>query len=104
MANNRKRHRRDQDRRSNQNRDHSRSPDPNHNRVNHQSPKGKQPVFISYIDTPNLPPKVKILCEIIANTPSLELDRSLDDTAIRVSTEDVEDVLKLSYAYPAAAV
>ncbi|MFS8010672.1 putative tetratricopeptide-like helical domain superfamily [Helianthus anomalus] len=104
MANNRIRNHRDQDRRSNQNRDHSRSPDPNRNRVKHQSPKGKQPVFASYIDTPNLPPKVKILCEIIANTPSLELDRSLDDTAIRVSTEDVEDVLKLSYSYPAAAV
>ncbi|KAK9061955.1 hypothetical protein SSX86_019139 [Deinandra increscens subsp. villosa] len=72
--------------------------------LNHESPTGKQPVFASYLDTPNLPPKVKILCEIVANTPSLEVDRVLDDTGIRICTEDVEDVLKLSYTYPAVAV
>ncbi|KAL8193739.1 hypothetical protein R6Q57_026431 [Mikania cordata] len=121
MSSNRKRHRHDptpgssldQDRRSSQNANHSlyqvsqhpaSSPDLDHRRINQESPAGKQPVFASYIDTPNLPSKVKLLCEIIANTPSLEVDRVLDDTGIRVSTEDVEDVLKLSYAHPAAAV
>ncbi|KAK1410370.1 hypothetical protein QVD17_36906 [Tagetes erecta] len=117
MSSNRKRHRRDSprnpDHRRIQSPDHpsrpisQRSPsppDPNHHHTNHQSPTHKLPVFASYIDTPNLPPKVKILCEIIANTPSLEIDRALDDTRIRVCTEDVEDVLKLSYSHPAAAV
>ncbi|XP_076936941.1 pentatricopeptide repeat-containing protein At5g15010, mitochondrial-like [Bidens hawaiensis] len=100
MANNRKRHRRDP----------SPSPppdaslDPNHHQINPDSPPANPPVFASYTETPNLPIKVKTLCEIVANTPSLQIDRSLDETGIRVSTEDVEDVLKLSYAHPAAAV
>ncbi|KAI3798931.1 hypothetical protein L1987_34216 [Smallanthus sonchifolius] len=111
MAKNRKRHR--QDLRSSQNPDHSSrpvsqrsasTPDPNHHRINKESPTRKLPVFVSYADTPDLPAKVKLLCEIVANTPSLEVDRVLDDTGVRVSTKDVEDVLKLSYTHPAAAV
>ncbi|XP_076949940.1 pentatricopeptide repeat-containing protein At5g15010, mitochondrial-like [Bidens hawaiensis] len=100
MANNRKRHRRDP---SPSPPPYS-SPDPNHHQTHPDSPPANPPVFASYTETPNLPIKVKTLCEIVANTPSLQIDRSLDETGIRVSTEDVEDVLKLSYAHPAAAV
>ncbi|GAV73135.1 PPR domain-containing protein/PPR_2 domain-containing protein [Cephalotus follicularis] len=64
----------------------------------------KRPVFSSYKDTPDLAPKVKLLCEIIAATPSLTIERVLDDTGIRVSQPDVEDVLKLSYAHPGSSV
>ncbi|RVX07591.1 Pentatricopeptide repeat-containing protein, mitochondrial [Vitis vinifera] len=53
---------------------------------------------------PNLSPKVRLLCEIIANTPSSTVEEVLHDTAIRVSPEDVEDSLKLSYGFPGSAV
>ncbi|KAI3747804.1 hypothetical protein L6452_10468 [Arctium lappa] len=104
---------RDNDRRTSQKSDHSSHPasqrpasssEPNHHRINQQPPTSKRPVFASYIDTPNLPFKVKLLCEIIAHTPSLDVTRVLDDTGIRVSTEIVEDVLKLSYAHPGGVV
>ncbi|KAL6954188.1 hypothetical protein U1Q18_012073 [Sarracenia purpurea var. burkii] len=65
---------------------------------------GKHPTFVSYLETPNLNPKVKVLCEIIANTHSLSVEKVLDDTGIRVSPEDVEEVLKLSYGFPGPAV
>ncbi|KAL4577569.1 hypothetical protein LXL04_013678 [Taraxacum kok-saghyz] len=99
--------------RSNQKADHSPysasqrptiSSEPKHRQINQQKSTGKRPVFASYVDTPNLPPKVKLLCEIIAQTSSLEVDRVLDDAGFRVSTDLVEDVLKLSYAHPSTAV
>uniref|UniRef100_A0A5B6Z3P7 Pentatricopeptide repeat-containing protein n=2 Tax=Davidia involucrata TaxID=16924 RepID=A0A5B6Z3P7_DAVIN len=64
----------------------------------------KRPTFVSYLETPNLPPKFKLLCEIIANTHSSMVEKVLDDTGIRVSQEDVEEVLKLSYEFPGPAV
>nr|XP_043634710.1 pentatricopeptide repeat-containing protein At1g71060, mitochondrial-like [Erigeron canadensis] len=80
------------DRRSIQNTD----PDP---------PKSKPPqVFPSYLDIPNLPDKIKLLCEIIATTPSVQVDTVLSNAGFRVTTKDVEEVLKLSYLYPAAAI
>ncbi|GFY81105.1 hypothetical protein Acr_01g0009140 [Actinidia rufa] len=62
------------------------------------------PTFVSYLETPNLTPKVKLLCEIIASTHSLSVEKVLGDTGIRVSQEDVEEVLKLSYGFPGPAV
>lgn len=103
----------DRDHRSRQKTDHSShsasqrpvlSSEPNDHRINQQETTGKRPIFASYAHTPNLPVKVKLLCEIIAQTPSLEVDRVLDDAGIRVSTDIVEDVLKLSYAHPGTAV
>ncbi|KAL3525517.1 hypothetical protein ACH5RR_013889 [Cinchona calisaya] len=77
---------------------------PHQNSQNLQE-KGKKPsAFVSYLEVPNLPPKVKLLCEIIANTASLTVERVLEDTGIRVSQEDVEQVLKLSYGFPGPAV
>lgn len=64
----------------------------------------KHPSFLSFLDAPNISPKVKVLCEIIAYTASGDIEQFLDDTGIRVSQEDVEQVLKLSYAYPGPAV
>lgn len=68
----------------------------------HQTP--KVPSFPSYLETPNLRPKVRLLCEIIASTSSSTVEKVLDDTAVRVSSEDVEDALKLSYGFPSSAV
>lgn len=65
---------------------------------------GKRRTFISYLETPNLPPKIRLLCEIIANTPSSSVEKVLDDSAIVVSQEEVEEVVKLSYGYPSTAV
>ncbi|XP_022843948.1 pentatricopeptide repeat-containing protein At1g77360, mitochondrial-like [Olea europaea var. sylvestris] len=70
----------------------------------HQQIMGKRSKFISYLEVPSLTPKVKILCEIIANTPSASVEKLLEDTGVRVSQEDVEEVLKLSYGFPGPAV
>lgn len=72
--------------------------------ASHQEQVGKRPTFVSYNDTPNLPPKVKLLCEIIASTPSVSIEKVLDDTGVRVSQEDVEEVLKLTYGFPGPSV
>ncbi|XP_061947464.1 pentatricopeptide repeat-containing protein At5g39710-like isoform X2 [Populus nigra] len=74
----------------------------------HHSPSSssisKKPSFQSYLETPNLPPTIKLLCEIIANTPSHNVESVLDATVIRVKQTDVEQVLKLSYSSPGSAV
>lgn len=70
----------------------------------HEQQISKRPTFVSYLEIPNLPPKIKLLCDIIANTPSLNIENILNDTGLRVSQEDVEQVLKLSYRFPAPAV
>ncbi|KAL3813316.1 hypothetical protein ACJIZ3_014584 [Penstemon smallii] len=75
---------------------------PNHN--SHKKITGKRSNFISYTEISSLPPKVKILCEIIAKTPAASVESYLEDTGIRLSQEDVEEVLKLSYDFPAASV
>ncbi|XP_065849556.1 pentatricopeptide repeat-containing protein At1g77360, mitochondrial-like [Euphorbia lathyris] len=64
----------------------------------------KRPLFPSYLETPNLPPVVKLLCEVIANTPSSSIEPFFDNAGIRVSQSDVEQVLKLSYSFPGSAV
>ncbi|KAL3719488.1 hypothetical protein ACJRO7_004452 [Eucalyptus globulus] len=65
---------------------------------------GRRPNFNSYLDAPNLPPKIRVLCEIVARTPAHAVEEVLGDAGIGVGQEDVEDVLKLSYAFPGAAV
>ncbi|KAJ6687998.1 hypothetical protein OIU74_016658 [Salix koriyanagi] len=77
-------------------------------RHHHHSPSSssttKKPSFQSYHEAPNLPPSIKLLCEIIANTPSHNVESVLDATVIRVKQTDVEQVLKLSYSSPGSAV
>ncbi|KAK9106113.1 hypothetical protein Scep_022957 [Stephania cephalantha] len=67
-------------------------------------PPKKRPTFISYREIPKLHPKIKLLCEILANTPSLTVESTLDEAGVRVATEDVEEVLKLSYSSPGPTV
>lgn len=68
----------------------------------------RQQGFVSYKDAPksNLPPKIKLLCDIIASTPSQSVEQVLDDSVsgLRITQEEAEEVLKLSYGYPASAV
>ncbi|XVF20630.1 hypothetical protein REPUB_Repub12eG0017700 [Reevesia pubescens] len=64
----------------------------------------KPPIFPSFQTTPNLHPKVKLLCEIISTTPSSAVESLLEDTGLRVTQLDVENVLKLSYSFPSQAV
>ncbi|KAB2611809.1 pentatricopeptide repeat-containing protein [Pyrus ussuriensis x Pyrus communis] len=64
----------------------------------------KRPTFASYLDTPDLPPKIKLLCEILAKTRTISVEERLEETGVRVTQEDVEEVLKLSYGYPSPSV
>uniref|UniRef100_A0A7N0UTQ4 Pentatricopeptide repeat-containing protein n=1 Tax=Kalanchoe fedtschenkoi TaxID=63787 RepID=A0A7N0UTQ4_KALFE len=91
----------------------SRSPSNSHHRRRSKFPERNQPppllvrkpvTFSSYADTPELSPKVKILCQIVSTSDAGSVERVLDDTGIRVSQGDVEDVLKLSYGSPGPAV
>lgn len=74
-----------------------------HHDSHHPIP-GKRLKFTSYTEVSTLHPEVKILCEVIANTPAVTVERVLEDTGIRVSQQDVEEVLKLSYGFPGPAV
>ncbi|CAD5190504.1 unnamed protein product [Musa acuminata subsp. malaccensis] len=69
------------------------------------SPPPPRSSFPSYLDAgPELSPKARLLCEILASNPPTEVERALDSVGVRVSTEDVEAVLKFSYSQPGAAV
>ncbi|XP_022963446.1 pentatricopeptide repeat-containing protein At1g77360, mitochondrial-like [Cucurbita moschata] len=85
----------------------TRSTSISHARFNNPSPepsRSKTPHFVSYLDFPNLPFKIKLLCEIIANASSIDLEIVLEETGVQVSREDVEDVLKLSYKFPGSSM
>ncbi|XP_068303941.1 pentatricopeptide repeat-containing protein At1g77360, mitochondrial-like [Pyrus communis] len=69
-----------------------------------QTPVAKRPTFASYLDTPDLPPKIRLLCEILAKTRTISVEERLEETGVRVTQEDVEEVLKLSYGYPGPSV
>ncbi|XP_020572542.1 pentatricopeptide repeat-containing protein At1g77360, mitochondrial-like [Phalaenopsis equestris] len=64
--------------------------------------KSRRSSFSSYLDVPNLPSKIRLICEIIASSHSIE--SSLNDQGITITSDDVEEVLKLSYSHPAAAI
>ncbi|CAK8566618.1 unnamed protein product [Lathyrus sativus] len=60
---------------------------------------------LSPLPLPLLPlGKTKSLFEIISTNPSLSVEKSLQDSCIDVTPQDVEQVLKLSYRFPAQAV
>ncbi|KAG8384164.1 hypothetical protein BUALT_Bualt04G0089700 [Buddleja alternifolia] len=95
------------DKRSHRHRHTSTAPINNHVAPHHNSHHqlmGKRSNFISYTEISGLPPKVKILCEIIAKTPAVTVERVLEETGIMLSQVDVEEVLKLSYGFPGSAV
>jgi pentatricopeptide repeat protein len=58
--------------------------------------------FPTYKDAPDLPPKIRLLCEILASC-ARNVEAALDDADVRVTTADVEQVLRFSYAHPRAA-
>ncbi|KAI9116228.1 hypothetical protein K1719_013158 [Acacia pycnantha] len=69
----------------------------------YQLPQQKRFTFVSYLEVPEPPPKIKSLCEIVANTPSLAVEKVLGEAGIPITQEDVEEVLKLSYGFPGSA-
>ncbi|XP_030452278.1 pentatricopeptide repeat-containing protein At1g77360, mitochondrial-like [Syzygium oleosum] len=79
-------------------------PHPQAHRIGPKQEVGKQQTFSSYLDVPDLPPRIRVLCEIVARTPSLAVEKVLEDSGIGVGQEDVEEVLKLSYGCPGSAV
>jgi pentatricopeptide repeat protein len=63
------------------------------------------PSFPMYKDAPDLPPKICLLCEILASgTIVVETSAALDDTDVRITTTDVERVLRFSYTHARASV
>lgn len=66
------------------------------------APASSRPSFPSHLDFPDLPTKVLRICDILSSSPSVE--SSLDKSGILISSDDVEEVLKLSYSHPGAAV
>ncbi|KAL5208129.1 hypothetical protein ABZP36_032564 [Zizania latifolia] len=61
------------------------------------------PAFPTYKDAPDLSPKIRMLCEILASSAP-DVTAALDDADVRVTSSDVEEVLRFSYAQPRAAV
>ncbi|KAG8056512.1 hypothetical protein GUJ93_ZPchr0002g24314 [Zizania palustris] len=61
------------------------------------------PAFPTYKDAPDLSPKIRFMCEILVSL-ALDVDAALDDADVRVTSSDVEEVLRFSYAQPLAAV
>ncbi|GJM86615.1 hypothetical protein PR202_ga02492 [Eleusine coracana subsp. coracana] len=61
------------------------------------------PSFPTYKDAPDLPPKIRLLCEILASNAA-DVEAALDDADVRVTTADVEQVLRFSYAHARASV
>ncbi|KAK1367692.1 Tetratricopeptide repeat-like superfamily protein [Heracleum sosnowskyi] len=60
--------------------------------------------YPSYLDARGVSPRARVLCEILANSTLQELDAALNTTGVQPSSELVEEVLKLSYGSPSAAV
>ena len=62
------------------------------------------PAFPTNKEATELPPKTRIFYDILASRADDDLDAALDETDIRdVTTADVEQVLRLSYAHSRAA-
>ncbi|KAG0534438.1 hypothetical protein BDA96_04G280500 [Sorghum bicolor] len=62
------------------------------------------PAFPTNKEASDMPPKIRIFCEILASRADDEkLTAELDNSDVRVTTADVEQVLRFSYAHPRAA-
>lgn len=67
-------------------------------------PENEPKNFPSYHQAPNLNPRTRTLCEILTHTPVAEIQNRLSSCGITPLPELVEEVLKLSYNSPSAAV
>ncbi|XP_004307088.1 PREDICTED: pentatricopeptide repeat-containing protein At1g77360, mitochondrial-like [Fragaria vesca subsp. vesca] len=91
--------------RSKRHRDYPDQPEPGPESGKKHQHSNSEPTFPSYLDSGKpLPPKIKLLCAIVAEIHCLSVEETLNDTGIRVSQHDVEEVLKLSYAFPGPAL
>lgn len=61
--------------------------------------------FPTYVQNPDVSPVARVFCEILTKTPAQGgLEAALSSTRIKPAPEIVEEVLKLSYGSPLAAV
>ncbi|KAI3756219.1 hypothetical protein L1987_56037 [Smallanthus sonchifolius] len=60
--------------------------------------------FPSYLDTNNLSPRARIVCEMLARVYPGEVETALNTLGMNLEPDVVEQVLKFSYGYPATAV
>ncbi|KAJ9536824.1 hypothetical protein OSB04_029557 [Centaurea solstitialis] len=73
--------------------------------LGHQEQPEKPPKqFPSYLDSHNLSPRARTICEILARVPPPEVETALSATGVAPDPEVVEDVIRLSYGYPSAIV
>ncbi|OAY63690.1 pentatricopeptide repeat-containing protein At1g71060, mitochondrial-like [Ananas comosus] len=70
--------------------------------------RGSVASFPSYLDAPELPAKLRLICELLASAPSAAaVEPLLDGAAASIpslSHSDVEHVLRLSYSHPGPAL
>ncbi|CAK9143707.1 unnamed protein product [Ilex paraguariensis] len=60
--------------------------------------------YPTYLETPDVSLRAKIFCEILIKSPPQDVESALSSTGIQPLPEIVEEVLKLSYGSPSAAV
>ncbi|GFZ16290.1 hypothetical protein Acr_25g0006990 [Actinidia rufa] len=62
------------------------------------------PQYPTYLENPDVTPSARILCEVLTKASPQEVETALSSTGIVPVPEIVEEVLKLSYGFPAACV
>lgn len=74
---------------------------------NHPTPipkRHKPNEFPTHLDTPNVSPVARTLCNLLTRTSPPEIETALTSSGIHPSDDCVREVLKLSYNYPHSAV
>ncbi|XP_059640528.1 pentatricopeptide repeat-containing protein At1g77360, mitochondrial-like [Cornus florida] len=64
----------------------------------------QQHLYPSFLEIPDVSPSARVICEILGKVSPHELETVLSSSGIKPLPEIVEEVLKLSYGSPAAAV
>ncbi|KAL5796899.1 hypothetical protein ACOSQ2_001719 [Xanthoceras sorbifolium] len=60
--------------------------------------------FPSHYDTPSISPSVRLVCEILTQASTVDVESALSTSGVIPTRDLVEEVLKLSYNSPSAAV
>ncbi|KAK3008028.1 hypothetical protein RJ639_013440 [Escallonia herrerae] len=60
--------------------------------------------FPNYLETPDVSPRARTLCEILAKIPPQEIEAALSSTGIQPTPDLEAEVIKLSYSCPSAAI
>uniref|UniRef100_A0A5B6ZSX3 Pentatricopeptide repeat-containing protein n=1 Tax=Davidia involucrata TaxID=16924 RepID=A0A5B6ZSX3_DAVIN len=72
--------------------------------IQHSQPQPLPQQFPTYLDFPDVSPSARMLCEILAKASPHDVETALSSTGFQPLPQIVEEVLKLSYGSPSAAV